>query len=617
MSPDFQPCSSTSCPGGGPLFSSQPNCLLPRPGSHERLQEGDPGPAGRLPVLRAYGLSLLLVLILLLAYCAFFTPHFETSDDVQMAMITSGCGICDRPDEHLVYSHVLIGFALKWLYQLSPGFPWYGAYLIAAQAIGLAGILAVFLLKRSAYVGALLFLLFFMIAGSSCLANLQFTSTALILAQAGMLTMIFSLDQEQSAAGKMRPIFLGLSGLFLLVAMLMRPESGELGILLSGSLLVIRYFRLPKPDSRLLPGLGLLAVVLAVGGLLWLINHTYYHADGRWRNFYTWNDCKAKITDYERVKDRSAVLSQVGWTANDLAMMKEFLFLDQERFALPKLQNILAGARPYRSGLKLGYVLQEIWDAASNRFTCGALLAVPALIWFLDRRRFGPLKAVAFLMCILAVALYLICCLRLAQRVSLPLAAFTAGLFLYYLDLPYLGAVLGKAFGLTLWRRCLAILVACAALAAVIGNWYHLHRGASQAALTQNRILKRAIRELKPSKEQLFLIGAPPSPVKFILPYENPDVCFSSTRLLWTPFNFPFGHDRIRQSGAANFQQLLKRKNVLLLDGKSGYSAWLVKTFMKEHFNQSVQLVLVYRCLPLRLEVYRVDPPQSDPGAGS
>src|SRR3954470_23500301 len=69
-------------------------------------------------------------------FVAVFTllePTFQTNDDLQLAMIASGTGISLQPDEHLVFTNVLIGHLLKSLYTAWPSVAWYGLYLYGAQ----------------------------------------------------------------------------------------------------------------------------------------------------------------------------------------------------------------------------------------------------------------------------------------------------------------------------------------------------------------------------------------------------------------------------------------------------------------------------------------------------
>jgi hypothetical protein len=75
--------------------------------------------------------SLIAVLLLLAVTWALFHPSYDTNDDVFISMIAAGQGFCPAPDEHLVFTNVLIGHALKRLYAACPQLPWYGMYLLA------------------------------------------------------------------------------------------------------------------------------------------------------------------------------------------------------------------------------------------------------------------------------------------------------------------------------------------------------------------------------------------------------------------------------------------------------------------------------------------------------
>ena len=70
--------------------------------------------------------SFATVLVLLAVTWALFRPSYDTNDDVFISMIAAGQGFCPAPDEHLVFTNVLIGHALKRLYTAWPQAPWYG-----------------------------------------------------------------------------------------------------------------------------------------------------------------------------------------------------------------------------------------------------------------------------------------------------------------------------------------------------------------------------------------------------------------------------------------------------------------------------------------------------------
>ncbi len=91
-------------------------------------------------VRRPFFLSLVLVGSLVAGILAALTPRFETNDDVGMNAIVAGRMFIDQPDEHVVFSNVLIGCCLKSLYRIAPNVPWYGLYLFVTASISLVAI---------------------------------------------------------------------------------------------------------------------------------------------------------------------------------------------------------------------------------------------------------------------------------------------------------------------------------------------------------------------------------------------------------------------------------------------------------------------------------------------
>ena len=88
------------------------------------------GLALRRPLLAA----ILLVVPLILLAIVVFRPSYDTNDDPVMSLIVSGKVVSQQPDEHMVFTHFLIGLVLKNLYLLLPAIPWYGIYLFAVHA---------------------------------------------------------------------------------------------------------------------------------------------------------------------------------------------------------------------------------------------------------------------------------------------------------------------------------------------------------------------------------------------------------------------------------------------------------------------------------------------------
>src|SRR5262245_29559189 len=95
------------------------------------------GHAMRAPLIFAS----LAALALLAAIVVLLRVAYETNDDVCLTMIVSGRGFCPRPDEHMLFSNILLGHVLKWLYQFRPLFPWYGSYLLLTHYLSQVAVL--------------------------------------------------------------------------------------------------------------------------------------------------------------------------------------------------------------------------------------------------------------------------------------------------------------------------------------------------------------------------------------------------------------------------------------------------------------------------------------------
>ena len=71
--------------------------------------------------LRSLGITVVLFVI----FFIMFVPRYLSNDDVGMTIIASGIGGNGSPNEHLLFTNVLIGLMLKSLYTRVPFFPWY------------------------------------------------------------------------------------------------------------------------------------------------------------------------------------------------------------------------------------------------------------------------------------------------------------------------------------------------------------------------------------------------------------------------------------------------------------------------------------------------------------
>ena len=168
---------------------------------------------------RPFMVSLCMVGSLALGVLVALTPRYETNDDAGMSMIAAGRGYVDRPDEHLLFSNVLVGLGLKSLYETVPQVAWYGGFLFLTGCLSLLAICYVGVCRDPSEWRLGLMAVFLWLAGIPALTQIQFTRIAFLAALAGLLL----LAETSRGSGAARLKWFAIP--FLLVAGLIRYDA--------------------------------------------------------------------------------------------------------------------------------------------------------------------------------------------------------------------------------------------------------------------------------------------------------------------------------------------------------------------------------------------------------
>ncbi len=168
------------------------------------------------PFRRPFLASLGITCIYFFLGWLFFTPFFQTSDDMAMNWITRGIVLVDRPSEFLIVVNVLLGIILKNLNLILPHISWYGwglysFFFISVWALGAA----FFSRERSPWA-----IYVFFAVGTPvffhCYAWPQYTVYCFLAVQAGIFLL--------ANPCRPRPIVLGLASFLIFGASLIRLE---------------------------------------------------------------------------------------------------------------------------------------------------------------------------------------------------------------------------------------------------------------------------------------------------------------------------------------------------------------------------------------------------------
>lgn len=365
---------------------------------------------------RALAASALLAAGLIAVTLALFDPFF-TNDGAVMAMIASGAGVALQPDEHLVFTNVLVGRVVAALYRRAPDVPWYGLHLVGVQAAAWTGLFHTGLARGLTARRVGLCVLTYGVVGLGTLVNLQFSSTAFLAAIAGGCLWLRAAEGE-GADGP--GVATGAVSLLLLGA-LERFDPFVLVIVFGGltALLATRG----RPGRRWL-AIGACATLLAVAAVAY--DRHAYRQDPGWQAFRDFIPLLPEITDYGRASAQGPelpeALARAGWTANDHRLFMQWVHFDPDVYGADALRRLLAEVPETGTWQRLVNGGARLERAAGNPALWAMLLALPLLLRGAGRRRLAI--AAVLLAAALLATLLLAAFRKSAPQVYLPLFAF-------------------------------------------------------------------------------------------------------------------------------------------------------------------------------------------------
>jgi hypothetical protein len=374
--------------------------------------------------------AMLTVALLFGLVFAIFQPGFDTNDDAVMNMIVAGKGYGLSPDEHIVFSNVLLGFVLAGLYSLWPSVPWYGGYLLAVHFV--AQSLILFCVLRPGYtrLRLRLYLVYFATAGLYFINNLQFTSTAFVAGQSGILLLMLAVRSAANGAFGRRQLGLACVialGLLVLSSLVRREVFYPvIGMAIPTCGLAALAGR--KPVAGLVASLGVIVAAVAVSAACWEFNYAHYNLDPRWQDFYEYNKLRVKFNDeaWVRYSPETAYLFQeVNWSENDFEMLSAWFFDNESRYSHDALRHVLE-KYPWRESRISGEMfLKSALAVFLDRESLALFLALPILLYCIERRALNYLVVgVALAMACVLIAYLILYSKTPPSRVYVPTLAF-------------------------------------------------------------------------------------------------------------------------------------------------------------------------------------------------
>jgi hypothetical protein len=258
-----------------------------------------------------------VVAALPLAALTLFSPFYQSNDDVVLRLLA------ERSIPFLMFINVALGELLALAYRIAPAVPWYDL-LMGASLMAAAFALPIVWSgsgKLNEVTWTSLFAAFFLLPA---FVSVQYSVVGMCCAAAG----IGLLSREETRT---------VGTLLLVWGSLIRFE-GAMLIALEGALLALPFAlrgkRLRAP----------ILAALALAGAFFAANRIAYQRAAGWDDFYEYHELRSRLGEHlapERITPEAMARlgTDVGWSANDLALFRDWFFTDPALYSLANVRK--------------------------------------------------------------------------------------------------------------------------------------------------------------------------------------------------------------------------------------------------------------------------------------
>lgn len=557
---------------------------------------------------RAIAVSTVWIACVLGCLLAFVPAAWDDSDDVRMSMIAAGIGSEDGPSSSLVYLNVVVGSVLKLLYTKMPDVTWYTWMHVAAHCVSLSAVsfvvIAVGVRRAALFAVAMM-----QVALASYFwTHLQFTTTAAMLAIAGMSLFVVGLSRSPT---ENRLRLLSAGGVLLTLSSLVRLQSLQLVLVLSAVCVVAVAWEFRGQIRVVRDGLPIVVAALAICSAVFANSHFNRSEPemAQFRNVLTTyapivNSIYVNgligeegpspfVTEQDR-QEKQAQLESLGVSWNDMSCMMWWFMFDEDVFSLERfsqLEKVLTGLPPRRFMMMMaaalpGVLLQSSLFLLLSGVSIG-LVFMTRLTWW----RFSVCCLIWLVS--LAVMVTLLSVLKLPDRVFIPAGTVSCLATLLIACLRTSATQEGPSDTSTSepansGRRFPQVWLGAMALCGIFVTWQHVTY-ASEATRIR-RIVDSTITRLVDRDDSLQVLLVP-FPLAWLDPLDN-----QSNLRNWR-FIYLDGHQRSPRQKSIIHQHLqqplaeafFNDQDLRLVVEPKGRNMAFIQAFYRSHYNLDVR----------------------------
>jgi hypothetical protein len=522
----------------------------------------------------------------------FLRPGYWMNDDLKIIWNVAGYPGGTQPVPFMIYSNVILGFALAPLYALPTALNWEILFLAVINLCSIWALLYCLLSSPVSGTYKLIGSAVILAGEASQTLNVTYTVTAVLACLSG-ICLILSATRAAATRWKLKTfsgIALVVLGALIRIQMLMLV----LAIFLPGILFVLRAFT----ARRLLAAAGLTTLLVVTS---YAFDRLYVASSPEWNTYYAYNAVRQQLHDAHRLSNMHNQIRRVGWTPNDQELFARWFFPDISTYSVDNLQYLVdqtSGVSQDARSTLLGFI---------STLTVGGLLPCYIFIlgislWMLSTPR--PGRTVAAMACVWAAALAMNLLLAWAYKdpdyvlFSTIASGVTFGLLVTCFG-STTGSASGKpARGLAGRRSALrvgAILLVSAGVVlslaqAIETSTINTARQAAFEAITADLRGLQAAGAIAP--KALIVSPAHGLPYEWSYPFTlaRPSVSYLDTG--WITFS-PTYEEVLHQFGVVSLPDALYQANNVYLMTRSSFTVFLGR-YYEEHEGINVQFLPVY-----------------------
>ncbi|MBO7426925.1 MAG: hypothetical protein J6U23_14745 [Clostridiales bacterium] len=270
---------------------------------------------------------------------------YEVSDDhMQDALLSGAFG--NGYDPYMLFSNPILGFFLKFFYQLIPTVSFYFLFMEVLAFISVTAIIYILLKKNMNIAGILLSVLFLLAGSDDIYVLVQFTKIAAVAGMAGGVLVLYGIFD----APKRKPVYIIIGTLITVSGSLLRFASIYISLIFLGLVFLYNAYASLKDSKGLSKEtikkivIGFSLCVVLVGMLFGLLRFGDWlkNRNPEYKTFSDFQPYRSHITDiwvpsYDAVSD---TYTELGYDETDYYMLNSWEFVDQSIYPNEDLEKV-------------------------------------------------------------------------------------------------------------------------------------------------------------------------------------------------------------------------------------------------------------------------------------